>query len=133
MNALEGGCLCGALRYVSSVMPMDADYCHCRLCQRHTGAPVSAWMDFMAEQVRWHDARTLTEYASSEHVRRGFCGTCGATMSYRDTRHPTYLSLAIASLDNPDTIHPVYHIHTSSQVSWCVINDELTRYTNSRT
>lgn len=36
----EGGCLCGALRYALSGPSIDAGYCHCRFCQRASGAPV---------------------------------------------------------------------------------------------
>ena len=36
---LEGGCLCGAVRYRIGVEPRNADYCHCRMCRRAGGAP----------------------------------------------------------------------------------------------
>ncbi|WP_119460186.1 GFA family protein [Rhodospirillaceae bacterium SYSU D60014] len=39
----DGGCLCGAIRYRVSTPPLQAGYCHCRLCQRSTGAPVLSW------------------------------------------------------------------------------------------
>ena len=41
---LEGGCLCGAVRYRISAEPHHAGYCHCRMCQRSAGAPVVAWL-----------------------------------------------------------------------------------------
>ncbi|WP_429221719.1 GFA family protein, partial [Aeromonas veronii] len=56
--------------------PFAADFCHCRDCQRTTGAPVGAWMDFHAEQVQWLCGKP-TEYASSDFIRRGFCAECG--------------------------------------------------------
>ena len=39
METLEGGCLCGAVRY-RATSPVKTNYCHCRLCQRSAGAPV---------------------------------------------------------------------------------------------
>ena len=36
---LEGGCFCGAIRYKVEGPPLDAGYCHCRMCQRTTAAP----------------------------------------------------------------------------------------------
>jgi hypothetical protein len=39
---LEGGCLCGGIRYQISGEPRSADYCHCRMCRRTAGAPVVA-------------------------------------------------------------------------------------------
>jgi hypothetical protein len=41
---LTGGCLCGAVKYRISAAPLDAGYCHCRLCQKSSGAPTLAWL-----------------------------------------------------------------------------------------
>jgi len=124
---MEGGCHCGAIRYRLSARPFSADYCHCRDCQKITGAPVGAWMDFKADEIAWLGGQP-TEYASSENIRRGFCPRCGSTLSYRSLKHPEYLTLAICTLDDPDTVRPTYHIYTDSQVGWMHIGDDCTRY-----
>lgn len=130
---MQGGCLCGALRYSASEPPFAADYCHCRNCQKSTGTAVSVWMDFKASLVTWENSDALQEYQSSENTRRGFCGRCGSTLSYRDLRHPDYYSLAIASLDDPNQVQPTYHIHTDSQLSWFNITDDCKRYPKGQT
>lgn len=84
-------------------------------------------MDFRVEQVQWLCGKP-TEYASSETIRRGFCAKCGSTLSYRSTQYPEYLTLAIASLENPESVSPTYHIHTASQMSWLPIRDDYPRY-----
>lgn len=122
-----GGCHCGAIRYDVSAVPFAADFCHCRDCQRTTGSPVGAWMDFKAKEVRWVKG-SPTEYASSKNIRRGFCSECGSTLSYRSTEHPEYLTLSIASLDNPNAIEPTYHIYTDSQVKWLSMHDDCKKY-----
>ncbi len=124
---MEGGCLCGAVRYSLSGPPFAAEYCHCRMCQKGAGAVVVSWMDFRIEEVTW-TAGKPSEYESSEDVWRGFCATCGSTLSFRDSRHPDYLTLTIASLDDPNLVMPTYHIYTESQVQWLVIDDECERY-----
>ena len=128
---MKGGCHCGSIRYEISGEPFDADFCHCRDCQRTTGAPVSAWMDFKREQVRWISG-SPAEYASSEYIRRGFCPACGSSLSYRSTQYPDYLTLSITSLDDPNAFRPNYHIHTGSQVSWLRIDDACKRYPRGR-
>ena len=128
---MQGGCLCGALRYSVSAMPFDADHCHCRMCQKSTGAVIGSWMDFLIEQVTWLCGKP-SEYASSDTTRRGFCSTCGTSISFRDTGHPTYYTLSIASLDNPNLVAVKYHIHTDSQVKWLTIEDSIPRYSGSR-
>jgi len=128
---MNGGCHCGAVRYEVSAAPFAADFCHCRDCQKTTGAPVGAWMDFKAEQVRWVKGKPA-EYASSSTIRRGFCAGCGSTLSYRSTAHPEYLTLSITSLDDPDAVRPTYHIFTDSQVKWLSIQDDCERHPKGR-
>ncbi|MGI2257992.1 GFA family protein [Shewanella sp. GXUN23E] len=130
-TVLTGGCLCGAIRYELHGQPFDADFCHCRQCQRQTGAPVAAWMDFKSGQVSWLKGQ-LKEFASSDTVRRGFCPECGSTLSFRDTEYPEYLTLAICSLDEPNRISPNYHIHTGSGVSWLKMTDDSPRHAKGR-
>ncbi|ABM23675.1 MULTISPECIES: GFA family protein [Shewanella] len=128
---LEGGCLCGAIRYRLDGEPFDADYCHCRMCQKSTGSVFGAWMDFKFAQVTWLNG-VVTEFASSEFVRRGFCKECGCSLTYRHTQYPDYVTLTIASLDDPNRIRPHYHIYTESQVSWLTIEDNCKRYPQGR-
>jgi hypothetical protein len=124
---MEGGCLCGAVRYRISGSPFAAEYCHCRMCQKSAGAVVVSWMDFRPEQLTW-TAGKPSEYESSESVRRGFCQECGSTLSFRDTRHPEYITLTIASLDDPNLVKPTCHIYTDSQVNWLAIEDDCKKF-----
>ena len=50
---VEGGCLCGAVRYRVEGPPLHAGYCHCRMCQRAAGAPVVAWGAWPADRFAW--------------------------------------------------------------------------------
>ena len=128
---LEGGCLCGAIRYRITALPFDADHCYCRMCQRTTGSVVACWMDFKREQVQLSGV-AIKEFHSSEFVRRGFCPQCGCSLSYRDTRYADYFTLSIASLDDPNQVKVNYHIHTESKPKWFEIADDCPRYVQSR-
>jgi hypothetical protein len=97
------------------------------MCQKSSGAPVVSWMDFLTEQLSWTKGKPL-EYKSSENVRRGFCGVCGSSLSYRHTGHPEYITLAIASLDDPNLVKPTFHIYTASQLKWLKIDDACKRF-----
>jgi len=125
--ALDGGCLCGAVRYRANGMPFEAEYCHCRMCQRFTGAAAANWMDFEREQVEW-TAGEVQEYASSEFVRRGFCARCGSALTFRDTRYPQYLTLSLVSLDEPDRVRPTRHLFTDSRLEWFRVDDDCKRF-----
>jgi hypothetical protein len=39
---LQGGCLCGAVRFEITAPFLSAGYCHCTHCQRRTGTGSSA-------------------------------------------------------------------------------------------
>lgn len=123
----QGGCLCGAIRYQLDGDPFAADYCHCGQCRRVSGAPVTAWMDFNAEQVHWLSG-TVTEYASSEKIRRGFCSRCGSCLTYRHLDYPQYTTLAITSLDDADDIAPNYHIYMDDALPWFEVKDDHLRH-----
>jgi len=88
-------------------------------------------MDFKSSQVRWLKGQ-VTEFASSEFIRRGFCDKCGTSLTYRHTQYLDYSTLSIASLDDANQVQPKYHIYTESQLNWLVIKDDCERYPQGR-
>jgi hypothetical protein len=42
----EGGCLCGAVRFLATGQPKSVAWCHCQSCRKHSGAPVSVLVAF---------------------------------------------------------------------------------------
>jgi hypothetical protein len=92
---------------------------------------MGVWMDFKAGQVKWLQGEPQ-EYASSDRIRRGFCVSCGTSLSYRHLDHPQYLSLSVSTLDDPEAVTPKYHIYTGQQLKWLNISDALPRHRNIR-
>jgi hypothetical protein len=121
-----GGCLCGSLRYEARD-PIDAGYCHCRLCQRSSGAPVLAWVSFPRPAFSQTKGKPTT-HASSASGRRDFCGICGTQIAFRSTADPARIDVNLASLDDPASIEPQYHIWVDSRIPWLHIADDLPRY-----
>jgi hypothetical protein len=124
----DGGCLCGGVRYRVEGEPNPISYCHCRMCQRAVGAPVTAWASVPAKEFQILQGRVV-EYASSAGVQRGFCGTCGASLTARYAlQGEPWVDFTVATLDDPSTMVPTSHIHMSSRVPWFHIADDLPRY-----
>ena len=84
-NSLEttGGCLCGAVRYAARGEPVDTGYCHCRICQRSSGAPVLAWATFSNDAFAYTSGSPTT-YRSSPKAGREFCAACGTQIAFRE-------------------------------------------------
>jgi hypothetical protein len=124
---LEGGCLCGAVRYRIDAAPDHAGYCHCRMCQRATGAPVVAWLIMARNVFAWTKGQPIA-YRSSATAERLFCGVCGSQLGFRELAEPQNVEITVASLDEPAAVRPSQHIWTSSRIPWFDVADDLPRY-----
>ena len=124
---LFGGCACGNIRYRVSVTPLDTGYCHCRLCQRTSGAPVLAWARVPIAEFRYLSGEPSI-YRSSAWGERRFCPSCGTQVEFRLADKPEYVELNFVTLDEPDVIEPKMHIWCSSRLPWLELGDSLPRY-----
>ena len=125
--AIQRGCLCGGLRYASYAPPLDAGYCHCRLCQRSSGAPVLAWVSFPADRFAYLKGEPKL-FQSSPRGQREFCGTCGTQIAYREAEPTVTVDVNLATLDAPESVKPRCHIWTDSRIPWFDTADPLPRY-----
>jgi hypothetical protein len=128
---LEGGCLCGAIRYSVSGPALDTGSCHCRTCRRASSAPELPFAQFATSAfaiTRGYPAR----YRSSPEVVRTFCRTCGSPLTYQHNGKPDRLDIMICSLDDPDRLPPAYRVWTSHKPSWAVVGDELPAFATTR-
>jgi hypothetical protein len=118
----DGRCLCGAVRFTASGPAKWTAYCHCESCRRHTGAPVSAYAGFERGQVRFSGAEPAW-FASSPGVRRGFCATCGSTLSFEGERWPGEIHLHVSAFDRPQDFAPTTHGYAEERIGWVHISD----------
>jgi len=86
-DILTGGCLCGKVRYRITGTPLEALYCHCRMCQRTHGAPVIAWLTVPLGGLAMTSGDPVA-YRSSAKALRHFCGSCGTPLTWRATDNP---------------------------------------------
>jgi hypothetical protein len=122
---IEGGCLCGAVRYRISAAPRNSDFCHCRMCRRAAGAPVVARLTVSDAAFAWTRGNPAV-YRSSAEAKRLFCPVCGTQLALRD--EPDHLDVTLASLDDPEAVRPSYHIWTASRIAWFDTADDLPRH-----
>jgi adenylate cyclase len=123
-----GRCLCGEVRFEISAPAMAINFCHCRMCQRWAGAPLSASATFPKEAVRFTQGEPKY-YKSSPIAERGFCANCGSSLIFRGSvpQWSGWIAVRVASLDNPQDFPPTWHVGVESQMPWIDINDNLPR------
>lgn len=124
---LEGGCLCGSVRYRISGPPHVAGYCHCRMCQRASGAPVVPWLIVASADFAW-TAGPPRVYRSSPGAERLFCPSCGSQLAARPIAQPELFEVTLVSLDDPTATAPDHHIWTASRIAWFDTADDLPRH-----
>ncbi len=52
-KSLQGGCLCGRVRFTLQEPPLRATHCHCRMCQLAAGAPFVTWAVVRQADFSW--------------------------------------------------------------------------------
>ena len=124
--AITGGCLCGEVRYRARREALWVVHCHCRWCQRASGAAFLTCAGFWNEDLEWVKGAP-TIYKSSAQVERGFCARCGSTLSFaRSGIRET--DVFAGTLDNPQDLAPEAHIFTDHQLAWLHLDDGLPRH-----
>jgi len=121
----EGGCLCGAVRYRLDAAPDWSSHCHCRSCQRATGAAFTTWAGLKREHFEVTKGK-ITVCATSPGVERGFCGHCGTSLTYvAEEGWPGQVSVLAPTLDDPGIVSPLSHVYVEHQLPWVKLNDGL--------
>ena len=111
-----GGCLCGALRYSVDGNPRETVHCHCRMCQKSSGAAFMTWATFPKTALAYTEGEPAI-YRSSEHAQREFCGACGSQIAFRGDRLPT-IDVTLPTMDEPDAVTPMANTWIASRRAW---------------
>jgi hypothetical protein len=125
--AVDGGCLCGAVRYRIAGPVLHSIICHCRSCRRASGAPSVAWLTVARKHFSLL-AGTPAEFASSPGVSRGFCGACGTPLTYRNDGCPADLDVTTVSLDDPSWVPPTREVWLEHKLDWEASHPALDHY-----
>lgn len=127
---LEGGCLCGAVRYQYHGKLGQVMACHCQACRKAQGTPFVTNMPIDASQfdlLQGQDA--LKEFESSTGKFRVFCSHCGSPIYSRLADLPNVLRLRLGTVETPLPVHGIdAHIFVADQANWYSICDQAPQY-----
>ena len=117
---IEGGCRCGAVRYVIALDALPPTYaCHCHQCQRWSGSAFSQ-QALVAEELLTVTGpvaiyqRTTGDRTSTQRV----CAECRARIYNTNTRRPGLAVIRAGTLDRSEELECIAHIFTASRQRW---------------
>jgi len=122
-----GGCLCGAVRYEAFGNRRNSLLCHCRMCQRASGAPFLALFFVESDKLKVTQGE-LRVYRFSARADRLLCADCGSPLFLQRHNQSHTRGIFVGSLDDPNSFRPELHVCVSSSMSWLDINDDAPRY-----
>jgi hypothetical protein len=124
---IQGGCLCGKVRYQINGPLFDADHCHCSMCRRQHGAAFATYADLAPDDFKWIAGQDLVRiYATPAGAGWCFCRECGSSLA--GTVDGKITSIALGSVEGDPGIRPAAHIFTGSKADWHEITDDLPQY-----
>jgi hypothetical protein len=126
---LIGGCACGNVRYQLSSEPMYVHCCHCRSCQRETGAAYALNAIIEADRVNILDGTpeiiaTPSDSGNDQKIMR--CPDCHVALwSHYAGPDIKVCFVRVGTLDNPDLLPPDIQIFTRSKQPWVPLSADI--------
>ncbi len=122
---LEGGCDCRHVRYRLRTTPLFVHCCHCRWCQRESGASFALNAMIEADRVTLLAGEVdVVDTPSDSGLRQKIarCPRCRiAVWSNYAGAGPMVHFVRVGTLDDPDRLPPDIHIFTASKQPWVVL------------
>jgi len=126
---IEGGCLCGGVRFRLNGKLGPAAYCHCQQCRRASGSAFAANAPARTAYFELTSGNDLvSEYESSPGKFRAFCRLCGSPIYSRRDAEPDIRRIRLGTLDSDPDRRPFAHFWVGSKAPWCSIEDSLPQY-----
>lgn len=126
---IDGGCDCGLIRYRVLTKPLFVHCCHCRWCQRETGASFALNAMIEADYVihlgpEPEVINTPSSSGKGQKIAR--CPQCRvAVWSNYSSAGPLIRFVRVGTLDCPDHLPPDIHIFTGSKQPWVQLSADI--------
>jgi hypothetical protein len=125
----DGGCTCRFVRYRMTSGPLFVHCCHCRWCQRETGASFALNAMIEADRVQLLQGEVAvidTPSNSGKGQKIARCPKCCvAVWSNYAGAGDAVRFVRVGTLDEPDRLPPDIHIFTASRQPWVVMSPDV--------
>ena len=124
---LEGGCLCGRVRFRIDGEPVMSGRCCCQSCQKLSGGGTTENIAFLegAFTVQGQVADYNWTADSGGTVTTSFCPHCGSPLFGKSTTTPGLEMVRAGALDDPSLYVPQMMIYAKRRHAWVQHDDRL--------
>lgn len=129
MAKVEGGCLCGAVRYASEAEPAMVVNCYCEACRKNSGSTHSFNLAMPAGSVRvTGETSTYVDSsgASGQPFERRFCPKCGSHVIASGPAYEGLEFVKAGTLDDAGWAKPGAHIWCDEKLDWVELPEGAT-------
>ena len=120
---LEGGCICGQVRYRITDKPLVSLMCHCRNCQQRTGSAYALSMLTWRKDFAVTAGETLSRDlpgGSGQLHRQHICPHCFTRTHTEMLAYPDIINVRPGTLDDPRIGAPIAQAWTSLAHPWAL-------------
>ena len=127
---IAGGCLCGKVRYSAEAEPAFVGVCHCKNCQKHSGAAFATVVAIPRPALSLQGSPRVYDDRgdSGKILHRHFCGDCGSSLFDEAELMPGIAMICAGTLDDSEGVEPAAEIYCDSAQKWVALGGERHRF-----
>ena len=133
-NKVEGGCLCGLVRYnFDKDDVISSHHCHCKDCQKSTGSGKATIVFIPSSSVVIKGEIKFFSVTGKDggHVNRGFCHECGSPLISFVEEMKEIKFIKAGSLDDSSWIKVKSSFWNTTAENWSPVDDEIDSFTHN--
>jgi hypothetical protein len=117
---LQGGCMCGAVRYKISAPPIATGLCHCDRCRPQSGSAFSTIVIIERSTFKLEGETTVFEDvgSSGQRVGRRSCARCGSPLTTEPDVAPDVMFVKAGGIDNNEWFKPAMELFVTRRRPW---------------
>lgn len=131
MAKLDGGCLCGSVRYTCDEEPLVTAIYNCRHCQLQTVITFSVLVGVKKGSIKFtRDQPTIYEDTGDSGLpaHRKFCNKCGSPIFSAVEATPEIDWIKQGTLDNPSLSTPMISVYMDSAQHWVKLDELIAKF-----
>jgi hypothetical protein len=121
---IEGGCLCGKVRYSADAEPIFVGVCHCTNCQKGSGGAFNSVVALPTPVLSVQGAlKTFEGHGDSgKATYKRFCPDCGSPIATEAEIMPNVTMIPTGTLDDASWVKPAMQIYCDSAQPWAKLD-----------